>query len=88
MLGYLAAACTTCAFVPQVVMVWRQRSASGISTSMYLVFNLGVFLWLCYGLKLGSPPIILANAITLVLALSVLLMKWHFERVAPEDRSL
>ena len=79
-LGFAAAACTTLAFVPQVMLVWRARAAVGVSTGMYLIFIAGVALWLSYGLQIGSMPVIVANALTLCLASSVLLMKWHFER--------
>jgi MtN3 and saliva related transmembrane protein len=43
-------------------------------------FCFGVFLWLCYGVAIEAWPIAINNAITLVLASSVLLMKWRFER--------
>lgn len=78
-LGFAAAVCTTGAFVPQVVMVWRHRGAPGISTGMYLMFIVGVALWLGYGLALGAWPIVIANGATLLLATSVLVMKWYFE---------
>lgn len=81
-LGFIAAFCTTFAFVPQVLLVWRQRHADGISTGMYLIFSFGVFLWLLYGWQLGAWPVMLANGITLVLALCVLAMKWRFGRRA------
>ena len=81
-LGYIAAACTTSAFVPQVFMVWRQRGAPGISTGMYLIFIVGVALWLGYGLALSAWPIVIANGLTLLLASGVLGMKWYFERSA------
>ena len=82
-LGFAAAACTTFSFVPQVLLVWRNRAATGISTGMYLLFITGIALWLWYGLMLGSMPIVIANAFTLALASSVLLMKWTFERARP-----
>lgn len=88
MLGFAAASCTTCSFIPQVWLVWRERAAAGISTGMYSIFSFGVFLWLCYGVMITAWPIIIANTVTLLLALSVLTMKWHFERLAPEDRSV
>ena len=78
-LGFAAAVCTTGAFIPQVAMVWRERGAPGISTGMYLMFILGVALWLAYGLALSSWPVVIANGVTLVLASSVLGMKWYFE---------
>lgn len=79
-LGFAAALCTTSAFVPQVMLVWRQRGAPGVSTGMYLMFIAGVAMWLMYGLALGSWPVVMANALTLVLACAVLGMKWYFER--------
>ncbi len=79
-LGFAAAVCTTGAFIPQVLMVWREKGAPGISTGMYLLFILGVGLWLIYGLSIGSWPVSIANAITLLLASSVLGMKLYFER--------
>ncbi len=79
-LGFAAAVCTTSSFVPQVLMVWRERGAPGISTGMYLMFIVGVALWLGYGVALGSWPIAVANGVTLTLAASVLTMKFYFER--------
>ena len=81
-LGFAAAVCTTGAFIPQVLLVWRQRGAPGISSGMYLLFILGVALWLFYGIALGSMPVVIANGITLMLASSVLGMKWYFERAS------
>lgn len=80
LLGFFAAICTTCSFIPQVWLVWRQRSGDGVSTGMYLLFSLGVLLWLGYGVALASWPVIIANTITLTLSLSVLWMKWRFSR--------
>lgn len=81
-LGYIAAACTTSAFVPQVLMVWRQRGAPGISTGMYLIFIIGVAMWTAYGLAISSWPVVIANTLTLLLASGVLGMKWYFERAS------
>ena len=77
-IGYLAAALTTCSFVPQVWHTLRTRDVSGISLGMYSVFACGVALWLGYGLLLGAWPIVAANAITLALALAILYMKLRF----------
>ncbi len=79
-LGFAAAVCTTSAFVPQVLLVWRQRGAPGVSSGMYLMFIAGVAMWLLYGLALDSWPVVIANALTLVLACAILGMKWFFER--------
>ena len=53
---------------------------------MYTIFIAGVVLWLWYGLQIGSMPVVLANATTLALASSILLMKWRFERVRGPSR--
>jgi len=75
LLGYPAAFLTTIAFVPQAWQSWRTRDLSGISLPMYALFTLGVALWLGYGLAIGSPPVIAANAVTLLLAATVLWLK-------------
>lgn len=79
-IGYAAAALTTCAFVPQAMLTLRTREVSGISTGMYASFTLGVALWLVYGLSLGAWPIIVANAVTLTLAATILTTKLVVER--------
>ncbi len=75
LIGYLAAALTTCSFVPQALHTFRTRDVSGISLGMYSAFTVGIALWLVYGLALGAWPIVVANAITLVLAGTILGMK-------------
>ena len=77
-IGYLAALLTTLSFVPQAWLTFRTRDVSGISLGMYAVFAVGVALWLAYGLLLDAWPIVLANAITLVLALAILAMKLRY----------
>ena len=80
LIGSLAAVCTTISFVPQLLRVWKLRSAREISLSMFLVFSIGVFLWLIYGIFIGSFPVILANTITLALSLAILGLKLRFDR--------
>jgi MtN3 and saliva related transmembrane protein len=77
--GYLAAILTTCSFVPQAWHTFRTRDVTGISLGMYLVFACGVALWLTYGLLLAAWPIVVANAITLALALAILAMKLRYQ---------
>lgn len=74
-IGYLAAGLTTISFLPQVIKVWRTRSTRDVSLTMFLVLCCGVGLWLAYGLMLGDMPMILANALTLALASTVLFFK-------------
>lgn len=74
-IGYLAAVLTTAAYIPQFLKVWKTRSAKDISLRMYLMMCSGVFLWLVFGIRLGSLPIILANGITFILTVAILGMK-------------
>jgi len=80
LVGYAAAVLTTISFVPQAWHTWKSRHAAGVSLGMLCLFTLGVALWLCYGLMLTAWPVIVANVITLVLALFILAMKLRFDR--------
>jgi MtN3 and saliva related transmembrane protein len=73
--GYAAAACTTSAYIPQVLRVWRTRSTKDISLKMFLVLVTGLALWLTYGIWKGETPLIVANGITLLLASIILFFK-------------
>jgi MtN3 and saliva related transmembrane protein len=77
-IGYLAATLTTAAFIPQAWLTWKTKRADGVSLGMYSIFTLGVALWLVYGLVIGAWPIVIANAITLALALFILVMKLRY----------
>lgn len=77
-LGFAAGALTTIAFLPQALLTWRTRRAAGVSLGMYVIFTTGVALWLAYGIGIGSWPVIIANAVTLALALFILAMKLRF----------
>ncbi|RYZ54851.1 MAG: glutathione synthetase [Sphingobacteriales bacterium] len=75
LLGFIAATCTTAAFVPQVIRTVKSRDTSGISLGMYVLFMSGTLLWLAYGWFTGNEPVIIANAVTFVLAAVVLTYK-------------
>ncbi len=75
LIGYLAAACTTVSFIPQVVKVYKTRRTKDISPGMFLLMTTGVVLWLIYGILFGSAPITAANAVTLIFSLYILIMK-------------
>jgi MtN3 and saliva related transmembrane protein len=74
-LGLLAALLTTAAFLPQVLHTLATRDTRGISLRMYVIFTAGVALWLVYGLLTGDLPLIAANAVTLILAGAILILK-------------
>tara|TARA_B100000900_G_C20302802_1_gene602891 strand:- start:431 stop:691 length:261 start_codon:yes stop_codon:yes gene_type:complete len=74
-IGLSAAFLTTSAFIPQVYKIYKKKNADGISLTMYIILLSGVILWLIYGILIGSLSIILANSITAILQLSIILLK-------------
>lgn len=86
-IGYVAATLTTVSFLPQLIRVVKLRSARDISLGMFLILSLGTVFWLGYGVLSHSPPVWIANAVTLVLSLSILVLKLRFDRnaVAPQS---
>ena len=79
-IGFVAAFCTTAAFVPQLLRVLKLRSARDISLGTFLLFSIGVALWLLYGISIGSKPVIASNLVTLILSLSMLYLKLRYDR--------
>ena len=78
--GSLAAVCTTISFLPQLIHVWRRKSARDVSMSMLLLFIFGFGLWLVYGFRIGARPIIIGQSITLALSLAILALKLRYDR--------
>jgi MtN3 and saliva related transmembrane protein len=77
-IGMIAALLTTAAFAPQAIQAWRSRSTRDVSLTMFLLMVSGIALWLTYGILIGDVPLIASNAVTLVLAGSILVAKLRF----------
>ena len=77
-IGLAAGFLTTISFVPQLLKIWKTRSAEDVSKKMFLAVAAGVFLWLVYGIILGEWPIIIWNSISLVLAAAILALKLRY----------
>jgi MtN3 and saliva related transmembrane protein len=73
------------AFLPQLIRVVRLRSARDISLGMFCVFSAGTALWLTYGLLTHSKPVTVANAVTFVLSISILVLKLRYDREAMKE---
>lgn len=76
--GFLAGTLTTISFVPQVIKAWRSKRCDDLSWGMLIAFSAGVTLWLIYGLRLSAPPIIAANAVTLALLVTIIVLKIRY----------
>ena len=75
LVGYSAAFLTTVAFIPQAYKVFKTNHTKDLSLSLFIIFSLGVFMWLVYGIILENIPMTLANIITLLLSLYILYKK-------------
>jgi MtN3 and saliva related transmembrane protein len=74
-IGYLAGLLATVALLPQALKTIRNRSTSDISLGMYVLFTLGVTLWLIYGFLISSWPVMISNFLTLALSGTILALK-------------
>jgi MtN3 and saliva related transmembrane protein len=81
LIGGVGAVCTTVAFVPQLVRVWKLKRAEEISGAFFLLFTVGIVIWLVYGVLIDSWPIIIANAVTIVIATAILVLKFKWDRL-------
>lgn len=82
-IGYIAATLTTLSFLPQAILTIKTRDTESLSLGMYSAFTLGVFLWLIYGLYLSDKAIIFSNAVTFLLAASILTVKVYHTLIRP-----
>ncbi len=74
-IGFTAGTLTTIAFVPQAIKIWKTKSAKDISLGMFVILCTGISLWVIYGILVKSLPVVVANATTLVFALTILVLK-------------
>ncbi len=79
MIGLVAATFTTIAFVPQAIKTIRTRNTRDLSLAMYIILSTGVIMWLIYGIFINDLPVILANAITSVFIISILILKIKYK---------
>lgn len=75
LVGSIAGTLTTVAYVPQMVKVYRTRSAGDLSWPTFLCLVAGIVLWVVYGWMLDQWPIVIANVVTLGLALAIVVGK-------------
>jgi len=78
-LGFSAAVLTTASFIPQALKTIKTKNTKDLSLPMYVVLTMGVLLWLIYGILINDLPVLLANAITLVFSLIILVNKIRYK---------
>ena len=77
LIGYLAACLTTLSFLPQAIKVIATRNTQGISGLMYIMFVCGLIMWLIYGVMIEDTAVSMANFMTLVFAMPILIIKFR-----------
>ena len=78
-LGFAAALLTTASFLPQAIKTIRTKDTTGISLFMYSLFATGTLLWFLFGLFSNNMPIVVANAVTLLFAIIILIYKIKYK---------
>ena len=80
--GYTAAILTTAAFLPQLIKTLKTKKADDVSLITLIMFIIGVLSWIFYGYKISSRPILIANLITLILNVLILISKLYFSKIS------
>ena len=78
-IGYIAALLTTISFFPQALRVIKTKDTHNISLGTYFLFTVGLLFWTIYGIMLKELPIIAANVVTLIPAITILMMKLKYK---------
>jgi len=79
-LGLIATGFSTSSFKPQIWRSWRTRDVSGISLPTYVILTIALTLWLLYGILKSDAPLVIANAIMIMLSVAIAAMKIVFEK--------
>lgn len=80
-LGYISATLTTIAFLPQIIKTLKTKSAKDVSMGMFVLFTIGVFLWIIYGFLTNTMPVLIANAVIFCLALTQIILKIKYDKL-------
>lgn len=78
-LGFIAAILTTCGFIPQLIKIIKTKSVQDISFDMFAMFLAGVICWLIYGILIKSPPVIIANFVSMLMNITILCYKIKYD---------
>ena len=78
--GFIAAALTTIAFIPQVIKTWKSKKANDVSIVMLLMFITGLLFWIVYAIQTEALPVLVANITTFILNLTILTLKLIYEK--------
>lgn len=75
LLGYAAGILVVISLLPQVMKSWKTKSTRDISLSRYVIYVIGLILWIIYAVIIQNGPVAAMNSVGLILALSILYLK-------------
>ena len=78
-IGFLAGTFTTLALAPQAIKSWKTKHTKDVSLGWIIILTIGVFLWIIYGILLEALPVIVANSVTFILCVTVLVLKIKYK---------
>ncbi|MFH1255781.1 MAG: SemiSWEET transporter [Candidatus Diapherotrites archaeon] len=79
LLGYTAGILVVISLLPQVIKSWKTKSTEDLSFWRYIIYCIGLILWITYAAIIQNGPVALMNSIGLILALSILFLKIKYE---------
>lgn len=75
----IGASLTTVAFLPQAIKTIKTKNTRDLSLGMFVLSEMGVVMWLTYGILISDLPIIFANVITFFLISTIIVMKLKYK---------
>jgi MtN3 and saliva related transmembrane protein len=78
LIGYTAGILVIVSLIPQMLKSWKTKSTKDISLLRYLIYVLGIILWLVYAIMLNNGPMLFSNTIAILFAGSILWMKVRY----------
>lgn len=79
-IGIAASACTAISLFPQLLKTIREKKASDISYWVLAILIAGLTLWIIYGTMINDLIIIISNAISLSINITLLLLNLKYKR--------
>lgn len=88
-LGYVAGILVVISILPQAIQTWRTKLVRDLSLWRYVIYVVGLVLWIVYAASIENGPVAVMNSIGLLLALSLLYCKIRYsvKSTIPSDRA-
>ena len=79
-IGLIAGAFVTFSLVPQVIRVFKLKSARGISLTFSVALLIGLFFWIAYGIMNEAISVILWNCVGATVSITLLFAKLKYNK--------